>query len=84
MYFSGLKLQSVRHGDNTVLEKCHLLYNVMMRNYSEDGVSDSKGASIQIRCGLGFHSLTFDEDYPTSNAGKLSYCCKKTGNQEYI
>ena len=55
---------------NIELKDCYLLYNVMMRQYKDGEPTSERGSTIQIRCGLGQNSLSFDEGYQTSVAGK--------------
>ena len=42
----------------------------MMRQYADGEPTSERGSTIQIRCGLGQHSLSFDEGYQTSVAGE--------------
>ena len=71
MILLGVRLQAVI-ATNGTSEECYTLYNVRMRSYCDGELSEKKGDHVQIRCGLGIHSLSFDEDYPTSVAGKVS------------
>ena len=41
-----------------------------MREYDGNEVGETIGDDLQVRCGLGQNSATFDHDYNISSAGK--------------
>ena len=59
--------------DEDELKHVQAMFNIQMRVFDGEEPKNERGENIVVKCGLGKSSMTFNQNYRDSSAGKISY-----------